>query len=107
MTTKGQTVDNSEALARRDGGEGEATVFDCEAHELVQCAQALAQNIEAVPGWSDNADLHTAHCHAQVLIADLPALLPFPAPASAPGDGSSDMLDGDASDARQHRERLR
>ncbi|MBB5770837.1 hypothetical protein HNP47_000806 [Brevundimonas vesicularis] len=51
------------------------TVFDGEAHDLVQTAQALAIAIERVPDWLMNDNLLTAHCHAEVLIADLPAAL--------------------------------
>lgn len=56
------------------GSESE-TVFDGEAHDLVQTAQALAIAIERVPDWLMNDNLLTAHCHAEVLIADLPAAL--------------------------------
>jgi hypothetical protein len=62
------------APVEASGSERE-TVFDGEAHDLVQTAQALAIAIERVPDWLMNDNLLTAHCHAQVLIADLPAAL--------------------------------
>jgi len=56
-------------------GSERETVFDGEAHDLVQTAQALAIAIERVPDWLMNDNLLTAHCHAEVLIADLSAAL--------------------------------
>jgi len=91
------------APVEASGSERE-TVFDGNAHDLVQTAQALAIAIERVPDWLMNDNLLTAHCHAQVLIADLPAALrPQPSGETREADDLIDdewrALVGDGPDA--------